>query len=512
MAVLDDFASKLGNLKKLYSTGAPDALADIQKQGLQLRSQASGQGVDLGALEDAANTFAGIKTNNNSADEQAFRSSIFNQVKASPVYKDMTAASSGVPSSQMNFRNEDMEQGHQLLTQLKQIMATPFSYNPNSDPLVAAAKSNADKRATLAVNDSNEDMNSRGILNSTVTSDRAAQIRNDSADSVTAMLPQFAQMAYGQHQQEVSNLSGLASSFLNSGIDERNFAANRSDVKASQTGTVMDPEAQAILNHLLSLKQTAENPWTTSDQLKQYGSLADQDRAKLSSYGIDPSLFSSDVDYKDAAANASKVGTRTLAGKTFDQNSANSQFQNLFNTATSGGMIPVGFADEVAKIPGMESIAPYFKGLEGKPTVQGKQVDISQQNANTSAYNATKSSEPKPISYSEQKQQATDFYISQALANSSSKDEALGYLNSPEIRQKMAANGADFPTIKAQLDKYYPDAKSTTPESASAILALNKEARKMAMDEYDGDVEWSRLPEEEKDRLTDLMKSKLQRQ
>lgn len=73
----------------------------------------------------------------------------------------------------------------------------PFQYSAESDPQYQAALRNAQRNAQTAGQNAQEELNARGILNSTVTSDRLGQIQQAEYGKVSDnILPQLMQQAY----------------------------------------------------------------------------------------------------------------------------------------------------------------------------------------------------------------------------------------------------------------------------------------------------------------------------
>lgn len=481
MPALSDYAQQLGNLKKLYSSSAPNALDDIRKQGLQVRSQANGEGIDLSALEDAANSYAGVSADKNSADEQAFRNSTFSAIKSAPTYRNPTQPTSSVGTGQQpttTFQNADLNDAHKLMTQLQQLINTPLNFNPETDPTYQAAKTLAQANRKTATQDTLETMNSRGLVNSSITTSQIAQIDQEAENKPLELIPQLQANAVNQRQQGISNIASLAGLMLDSGQDQRNFESDSTFKEAQLTGNYVNPQAKGIIDHILSLKQSAENPWTTSEQLKGLSTQADADRAKLASFGIDPSLFSADVGFADASANIAKLGSRTMQGQQFDQNSANTKLKMMFDTASEYGSLPKGFADEISKIPGMEKLGSFFKQYEGKANLNQQQVDVSKANSARAAANANKE---KTMSWDDQSKAATAAYANKIISQSASRADADEFLNDPETRQRMLADGVDFPSLKASMDKIWPPSK---PE-ADKSLEINEKALALAQKDLD---------------------------
>lgn len=121
-------------------------------------------------------------------------------------------------------------QGSELMSLMRQIAmrdSTPFSYDPNNDPAYQAAL----KRASANIDQGNAaaqaEMNRRGILNSTITSDRMSEIAaNEMGRVETDVLPSLMQQAYQQYlnkqaqeQQQFANMGNLAQMYF--GEDQR---------------------------------------------------------------------------------------------------------------------------------------------------------------------------------------------------------------------------------------------------------------------------------------------------
>lgn len=108
-----------------------------------------------------------------------------------------------------------------IISSLQQRMNQPipqFNYNPFQDEQYINALSTANRNAQQASNQNLAEMNRRGILNSTITSDRGARIQQQELGRVTSeVLPQLINQAYQRYlneqnlqQQQLQNLAGLA--------------------------------------------------------------------------------------------------------------------------------------------------------------------------------------------------------------------------------------------------------------------------------------------------------------
>mgnify|MGYP001057867503 CR=1 FL=1 len=98
---------------------------------------------------------------------------------------------------QPQFRQPDIgeyQSPYQDLIQdlFRQARETQFEYDPSQDTSLQQAQGQA-QRSVM------EEMNRRGLLTSTMTGDRASQ-------ATAQLIPQYEQMAYGRHQQEIQNV------------------------------------------------------------------------------------------------------------------------------------------------------------------------------------------------------------------------------------------------------------------------------------------------------------------
>jgi hypothetical protein len=135
---------------------------------------------------------------------------------------------------------------------------------------------------------------------------------------------------------------------FNQGMTLADYARAAEAQQAALTGRYMPAQAQPLLNELLNLKQAAETPGTTSEQLAQYRARADQIRQQLALMGVDPSIIGADVSYADAlrniatgfptmdrlqfnAAEAQRAWENTFAERQFDFKVAQQLWENQFN-------------------------------------------------------------------------------------------------------------------------------------------------------------------------------------
>ena len=226
--------------------------------------------------------------------------------------------------------NTNMTQYSDLMNQMKEIanrQQTPFSYDANSDPAYQAALQRAKANIDEGNSAAQAEMNRRGILNSTITSDRMGEISSKEMGNVESnVLPQLMQQAYQQYlnkqqmdQQQYANLAGLAQMYQQE--DQRGIDNNFNE--ANLTGNYLPVEAKSIVSNILQLKQQAEAKGITAAERAKLSAQADGYRAQLVAMGIDPSAYASTVSSGTIIQNP---GIRTLSGQQLDLQKQNQQF------------------------------------------------------------------------------------------------------------------------------------------------------------------------------------------
>jgi len=206
-----------------------------------------------------------------------------------------------------------------------------FSYDAQSDPAYQAALQRARANIDAGNSQAQAEMNRRGILNSTITSDRMGEISSNEMGRVEyETMPQLMQAAYqryadqlAQEQQQFQNLGALANTYFSE--DQRAFSNRVSEdqrafdnrvTEAGLLGNYMPAGAQEIVNNILDLKRQAERKGLTAAERANLSARADGYRAQLSSMGIDPSFYGANVNSRQASQN--NPALRTLQGQQLD--------------------------------------------------------------------------------------------------------------------------------------------------------------------------------------------------
>ncbi|WP_342416275.1 hypothetical protein NST83_01210 [Paenibacillus sp. FSL R10-2782] len=242
------------------------------------------------------------------------------------------------PFKPVNTISANTQSGNELMSQMRQLASQQpklFDYDVKSDPEYQAALQRAQSNIKTGTNQTMAEMNRRGILNSTITTDRADEIAaNEMGRVETDVVPSLVSQAYqrfqneqAQQQQQISNYATMAQMYQ--GEDQRGFGNKVTE--SGITGNWMPEGAQEIVNNILSFKQRAEAPGVTAQQRAQLSAQADGARAQLLSLGVNPSAYGANVN--SSAARAVNQGIRTLPGQAQDLAAQGQQFNQGLQTA-----------------------------------------------------------------------------------------------------------------------------------------------------------------------------------
>lgn len=192
-------------------------------------------------------------------------------------------------------------------------------FDPENDASYKAMQQLNQRNSDKASQQSLELMNDRGILNSTVTSDRVGQIQQSGQDALLGMIPGMQANFNNQQTNNQAGLQNLLNSVMSGGQFQQQFAEgnrqfdkNFSLDEAETTGRYMPPEAQALLDSVMNAKKvTSMTNVSPQDRIKA-GEQANAARAKLSAMGIDVSGINGNVGYQDSLNNMSSLGRNTI--------------------------------------------------------------------------------------------------------------------------------------------------------------------------------------------------------
>jgi hypothetical protein len=167
---------------------------------------------------------------------------------------------------------------------------------------------------------------------------------------------------------------------------DRNYSISTGQL----TGNFMPIQAQQAFAQILSLKQAAEAPNVSENEMQQYKAQADSLRNSLVAMGIDPSSVGYDSDYNTASKNLlnARLGIPTLGQKQLDQTAKELKFkedsyQQTFNEDVR--QFDISTAIEKAYKEGQLSIQ------QAAQAIDRYNAETSRMNAGTSAFNASNS-------------------------------------------------------------------------------------------------------------------------
>ena len=129
-------------------------------------------------------------------------------------------AAAPVQPAQPTQRQQYQTTQNDILSQLRTRATAP--QDVTKTPYYKSSLEAVNQGADLAARNSMEAMNSRNILNSTVTTDRDAQIRQQ---AMTQSLPGIIEKAYGMQQGEFNNLLGVLNAY--SGLEGEQYTRER---------------------------------------------------------------------------------------------------------------------------------------------------------------------------------------------------------------------------------------------------------------------------------------------
>ena len=205
------------------------------------------------------------------------------------------------------------ERTRELFNRFEQLVNTPFTYNPETDPRYQAQRQLAQQRAQEASRQALEAMNERGLLSSSLTATQLGQIQQQAEQEALSYIPQYEALA----RQDYQNRLRAAADLLRSAMDIGDREFNRAVTEAELTGSYLPPQARGLINNLLDLKRQAEAPGITREARAELSRQADVIRSQLQGMGIDPSLFGADVTSAQAQQNIGRAGIQTLEAQQF---------------------------------------------------------------------------------------------------------------------------------------------------------------------------------------------------
>jgi hypothetical protein len=292
-----------------------------------------------------------------------------------------------------------------LISQLQSRANQPFVYDPASDPAYQAALNQANRNAELASRSAMEDLNERGILNSTVTSDRLGQIRQDAMSYVSdTVLPQLMQQAYNREQQGIANLMNVLGALQQQqGFQEgvRQFDVSRGDNLLNNVINMLQQQ-QSFNEGVRQFNQNFNENQRQYNEQFAYQQLRDQIKDKQWQQQFDEDVRRFGLNYAlDRQIQLGNLSARQ-AEIALSRNQQN--LNNLFNVWEMTGSAPAGLERF-----GVQAGTPL-------PSAQSQNNKISD------------------------RESASNYYeiLSVINNNAETKEQALAYLQDPEVSKLLS--------------------------------------------------------------------------
>lgn len=349
----------------------------------------------------------------------------------------------------------------QTLNNISSAVNTPFSYDANSDPAYQAAVKQAQNELQVNQKNTNAQLRATGQGKSSYSETVANQLANQTTENIANnILPQYAQQAYSQYQDNIANQGNLYN------LQYQQDVTTPMN-EAQLTGNYLPQTAKAAIERIMANKVKAEAPGITAAQRMVLSQQADSDRAILKANGIDETAYGANVN--SSKINTSPSGVRTLAGQQQDIAAQESQFNQGITNAQLTGVMPDGktkttaeqqreltnlwtIADQTGTIP--DTLASMYGLPNGTQTLAAKQfaqqLAISQQNADTSSFSTKNSANNANFS------QLMDVW--QATGQAPAGLESLGVSQGQQYTTAAAA--------KAEAPKVYEDYQSNIEKLA----------------------------------------------
>lgn len=449
----DDFVSNLAGLKKQYNaTTDKTAQTGIRNQGVQLRSDALGQGFDLNDLESKSQiAYAGNDQFTGKQQVYAKQS----QDEANSLYssKQVDVKGAGVETPAVDKTDGQSgpmdagQQADQYLQQLQSIMSDNTPYDPNTDPAYQSLQVTAQRGAKEASNRALAEANRRGISGGSIAQNQIASIEQGAVNKVQDLIPGLAQNFQAGKQTQIGNLTQLFNALTGKDQYERSFDIQEAGV----TGNYMPDELENIFSEILGTKQAVIG---TQKGSAEYQGYVDKNKAlydQLATMGIDPSFINGNVGYEDAQKAIAGFKNPTVNMQEMLYNKEQDQKAIEYKTEQDKKAFDYKIAtddwDRGFKIS-QEKWNQYAEGA--------RLADADATRSNTETWR--KHLKDKDLT-EKQGNTATNGYMSSIL-DSNSREEALDYIF--ENQTDIVNDGANVDKILGAINSKWPTPKAET--------------------------------------------------
>lgn len=248
--------------------------------------------------------------------------------------------------------------------QLDALMNTDFNYDYATDPSYLAAQTLARAGAKKATKNTMETMNDRGLLQSTMTNNQIASIEQDAELKPLELVPQLQAQALNQRNTQFQQLYNMFSGQLTAGMNSYQFEKTFPLQEAAQTGRYVPENVKSLIDSILGAK-TSYADAKTKEERDAIAKTASDARAQLGNLGYTDvdKMFGGGVTIDKARGNVGQFGQLTASAQS-------ALLGSLQAASQSTGFWPTNTGDMFNQMPLFQGLAPMFKGLEGKPTME----------------------------------------------------------------------------------------------------------------------------------------------
>lgn len=352
-------------------------------------------------------------------------------------------------------------------------------YDPNSDPVYKSMMELATKQADAAGLSTMEDMNERGILNSTITSDRVGQIKQGASDAVLGAIPGLAGNFQNQQANNQAGMQNLLNSILGAGQFQQSFAEgnrqfdkNFSLDEAATTGRYMPAEAQSQINRILELKQINEKGGISSVERAKNSAEADSIRRTLASLGVDTSAFASNTGYSQALQSIPNMGRNTLAQQ--DRDLAKTEVMGTQQSVQAQGLIQTILqakqGNENKATTAAQKKANNTAAANARNQLAALGFDVSKLGSNVGYAQALKNADSLGAATLGSKKQA---FEEQAFGREMNFKEELAY-----IEADLKSRGYDIDEVKNSISLFSAQSDADYKIHQQSIGVSDEEAKK----------------------------------
>lgn len=240
-------------------------------------------------------------------------------------------------------------------------MNTDFKYDYTSDPTFIAAQQLARAGADTASKNTMETMNDRGLLQSSVTNSQLGQIKQNAEMEPLKLIPQLQSQARADRNSQMQMLYNMYSGEMNAGQQSYQFEKTFPLQEAAVKGRYIDGEAEKLIQTIMAGKTGYKD--ASPEQRVALNKSATDARNQLIGMGYDAEgLFGSGVTTDQARQNIGKASQLTASMQA-------ALLSSLQGTAQATGFWPQNTGGVFNQMPLFKDLAPVYKGMEGKPTM-----------------------------------------------------------------------------------------------------------------------------------------------